>query len=235
MRNFFLTLTLLLYTLAGAEKVISTAEIFDTPYASQPLAWLDRGAEVWIEGESDNKSRVKIYTKVWVKRKDMTRSQAKANAVLHDIDGKVVGGIYLPQSTMHDTTSSFSTHVLIFRGYIFKDRIDPKSIPETELAKILDPKKSKVDTGDMKTFIKNFNFKQTHDSLGFVVYEMKGKIGPRMHLAFKDNRLVVVVPTTAITLKHYEAELRQPSLHVIYLEKLKPEEEELITEIFGSR
>lgn len=235
MRHFLLVLSLLLFTFVRAEKVLSTAEIFETPYASQPLAWLERGAEVWIEGNSDNKARIKIYTKVWVKRKDMTRSQAKANAVLHDVDGKVVGGIYLPQQTMHDTTSSFSTHALIFRGYILKDRIDPKSIPETELVKILNLKKSKVDTADMNTYIKQFNFVQITDTAGLIVYKMKGKDGPRMHLVFKDSRLVVVVPTEAVSLKHFEAELRQASLHVIYLEKLKPEEEELIVEFFGSR
>ncbi|MHB1277662.1 MAG: hypothetical protein ACYC1Q_04625 [Bacteroidia bacterium] len=235
MRHFLLTISLLAITLVHAEKVLSTAEIFDTPYASQPLAWLERGAEVWIEGNSDNKARIKIYTKVWVKRKDMTRSQAKANAVLHDINGNVVGGIYLPQQTLHDTTSSFSSHALIFRGYILKDRIDPKSVPETELVKILNPKKSKVDTADMNVFIKRFDFKQITDTAGLVVYAMKGKEGPRMQLVFKDSRLVVVVPTADLTLKYFEAELSQASLRVIYLEKLKPEEEELIVEFFGSR
>lgn len=235
MRPLLLILSLLLFTLSRAEKILSTAEIFDTPYASQPLAWLERGAEVWIEGPSDNKARIKIYTKVWVKRKDMTRSQAKANAVLHDINGKVIGGIYLPQQTMHDTTSSFSSHALIFRGYILKDRIDPKSIPETELAKILNPKKSKVDTADMNIFIKHFDFQQITDTAGLVVYQMKGKDGARMHLVFKDSRLVVVVPTVDLSLKYFEAELQQASLHVVYLEKLKPEEEELIVAFFGER
>jgi|GEM_PF-2449464 len=218
-----------------AERIKSTAEIFDSPYASQPVAWLDRGAEVWIEETSDNKSRIKIYTKVWVKRKDMTRSTAKANAVLHDIDGNVIGGIYLPQSTIHDTSSSFSSHVLIFRGYIFKDRIDPKSIPEPELIKILDPKKSKVDTSDMNAFIKSFKFKQTQDTLGFAIYEMKGKDGPRMSLAFRDNRLVAVIPTNGFKPQYFEAELHQASLHVVYLEKLNPEEETLFVDLFNPR
>lgn len=238
MKQKFLLLFLLL---AGfdfqvkAERVKSTAEIFDTPYASQPVAWLDRGAEVWIDGISDNNSRIKIYTKVWVKRKDMTRSTAKANAVLHDIDGNVIGGIYLPQSTIHDTSSPFSSHVLIFRGYIFKDRIDAKSIPEPELIKILDPKKSKVDTSDMNAFIKNFRFKQTQDTLGFAIYEMSGKDGPRMGLAFRDNRLVAVIPTNGFKPKFFEAELHQASLHVVYLEKLSPEEESLFVDLFNPR
>ncbi len=238
MKQKFLFLFLLVAGFAlgvQAERINSTAEIFDTPYASQPVAWLDRGAEVWIDGTSSNKSRIKIYTKVWVKRKDMTRSTAKANAVLHDIDGNVIGGIYLPQSTIHDTTSSFSTHVLIFRGYIFKDRIDPKSIPEPELIKILDPKKSKVDTSDMNGFIKSFKFRQTQDTLGFTFHEMAGKDGPRMGLAFKENRLVAVIPTNGFKPKYFEAELHQASLHVVYLEKLSPEEETLFVDLFSPR
>lgn len=225
----------LLFTPAKAEKVLSTAEIFDTPYASQPLAWLDRGAEIWVEGQSDNKARVKIYTKVWVKRKDMSRSTAKANATLHDIDGNPVGGVYLPQLTFHDTTSSFSSHILIFRGYIYKDRIDPKSIPESELAKILDPKKSKVDTSDMNGFIRYFNFKPTLDTLGFTLYEMQGKLGPRMSLAFKGIQLVAIIPTEKLSLRYFDAELNQPSLHVVYLEKLKREEEEYFADFFSPR
>ena len=236
-QRFSLLLFFVLAFLKGlrAEKVNSTAEIFDTPYASQAVAWLDRGAEVWIDGESSNKSRVKVYVKVWVKRKDMTRSTAKANAVLHDRKGNVVGGIYLPQSTIHDTTSSFSTHVLIFRGYIFKDRIDPKSIPEAELIKLLDPKKSKVDTAVMNPFLKQFDFKLAQDTADFRFYEMQGKEGIRMGLAFKGARLVAIIPTQPIQLKFFEAELKQPSLHVIYLEKLKPEEEILFTELFSPR
>lgn len=237
-RSGFLFLFVLLGTLGKqlhAEKIYSTAELFDSPFASQAVAWLERGAEVWPDGESGNKSRIKVYIKVWVKRKDMTRGTTKPNAVLHDINGKVVGGAYLPLETTHDTSSSFSTHCLIFRGYIFKDRVDPKSIPETELAKILDPKKSKVDTSDMNPFLRSFSFKTVQDTLGFVMYEMKGKEGPRMSLVFKDGRLVAVVPTTTITLKHFVAELKQPSLHIVYFEKLKEDDENLITEVFTSR
>lgn len=234
-RIFLLLSILFIGFAAQAEKVVSTAEIFETPYASQAVAWLDRGAEVWIEGESSNKSRVKVYVKVWVKRKDMTRSTAKANAVLHDRKGNVVGGIYLPQNTMHDTTSSFSTHALIFRGYIFKDRIDPKSIPETELTKLLNPVKSKADTSIMNPFLKKFDFEQKMDTAGFMLYEMDGKNGPRMGLVFKEDRLVAVIPTEKLSLKFFEGELKQPGLHVIYLEKLKPEEEIMFTEVFSPR
>lgn len=226
---FFIT------TQIRAEKTLSTAEIFETPFATQALAWLDRGAEIWIEGESENKSRVKIYAKVWVKRKDMTRSVAKTQAVLHDQKGNPIGGIYKELQTVHDTTSSFSTHVLIFRGYIFKDRVDPKSIPETELPKILDPLKSKADTSHLNEFLKRFDFKLTQDTGSFTLYEMYGKDAPRMGLIFDGPRLVAIIPTKKITLKHFEAELKQASLHIIYLHKLKPEDEQFLTNSFSPR
>ncbi|MBI1222273.1 MAG: hypothetical protein GC180_06675 [Bacteroidetes bacterium] len=234
--RIFLFFSCLLFVIATrAEKIKSTAEIFETPYASQAVAWLDRGAEVWVDGTSSNSSRIKVYVKVWVKRKDMTRSTAKPNAVLHDRNGNVVGGTYLAQATVYDTTSSFSTHCLIFRGYIFKDRIDPKSIPELELAKLLDPIKSKADTSVMNPFLKYFNFEEKMDTAGFTFYQMEGKDGPRMSLVFQSDQLVAVVPTHSMKLKYFEAELHQSDLHVIYLRKLSPQEEELFTEVFSPR
>lgn len=236
MKRTLLTSLLLFFLIHGkAEKLISLSDIYETPFTSQAVAWLERGAEVWLAEDQDER-RIKIYTKLWVKRKDMNRGGiAKPGAALYNSDGQKVGGIYKELNTIYDTTSSFSSYALIFRGYIGKDRIDPKSIPETELAKILDPKKSKVDTSDMNPFLAYFSFRQVQDTMGFVMYEMRGQDGPRMSLAFRDNRLVAVIPTQGLRLKFYEAELSQAELRVIYLEKLLPDEEELFATFFAER
>ena len=225
-------LALLLPFCALAERVTSTAEIFETEYGHQAVGWLDRGAEVWLEEEPGKGSRVRVYVKAWVKRKDMSRSTAKPNAILHDRDGNPIGGIYVERPTSHDGSSSFSTHVIILRGYIFKDRIDPKSNPEKELLKILDAKKSKVDSADIAPYLASFKYRPVLDTLGFQFFQLDGKDGPRIRLAFKENRLVAILPENNLKPRYFEAELRQGKLHVIYLDKLSSEEETFFGEYF---
>jgi hypothetical protein len=211
-----------------AERVNAVAEVYESESSSsQAIAYLEKGAELWIEEDKGGK-RVAVYIKAWVHRKEVKRGVAEANAQLYDGNGKAIGRLYKSRGAAYDTTSGFSRYSLVLKGYIFKDRIDPASIVEKELEKLLDAKKGKITREEMEPFFKKFVFQAGGDTLDFSFFYFYEKENIRMSLVFKKERLIAVVPEKEILFRHYLAEQKQSGYRIIYFEKLPPDEESFL-------
>lgn len=235
MKRFILSILSLLPLFLHAERVASVAEFYETEFTNQGIAWLDRGAEIWIEEDKTNSKRLKVYAKVWVNRKEIKRGTADKNAALYTKDGKVIGGLYIPLHTKFDSTGGFSKYCLELRGYIFRDRVDQNSIIEKELIKILTPKKGKVTKTDLAGFLKKFELSPGRDTLEFSMLEYYEKDEPRLTLVFRGEDLVALIPVKTFDYKNYVAELKQDKLRIIYLHKLNPAEEAFFADFFSPR
>ena len=229
-------IAVLLFTLTlqvQAEKIRTECDLYAETSSYAITAVLHSGCPLFLNETPDDRI-TKVYLKLWVRERDIRHGKTKIGAVLYD-DSLHRAATIKTEHFVIESEGGPTKYYIPLKGYIYSDRIDPRSYPELVLAELLDDRKGIVDSFTLADYLSQFPFEEKLDTNGFRLLFLKEQGETRLSLAFKENRLVAVIPKRKMELIFYEARLNQQGLKIFYFENLSDEDEEFFVNYFAPR
>lgn len=213
-----------------AERLRASCELYAFGFGTEATAWLSVGAEVWPNGEPSG-GRLPVKARCWVNRKYIRKNKAQAQAQLTQTGLNNAGTLYSELWVKSDTAGGETYYYVDLSGYIPADRIEPSSVIEQALSKLLKQEAGRLNKENMQDFLVYFGLTEA-DSSGplFRMLEYRESGNARLRFIFLENDLIAIMPKREVIYSDFIAEVSHRGLKLIYLKKLKAEEERLLSE-----
>lgn len=236
----FLRVSLILMLLVGkneliAERLRASCELYAFGYGTETVAWLSEGAEIWPNGEAAG-GRLPVKIRCWVNRKYIRKNRAQPQAQLSQNVLSHAATLYAEHSVRSDTLRGETFYYVDLFGFIPADRVDPHSVIELALSKLLIQEGGRLNAENMLGFMDYFGLSLADSGQHqFQMVEYLENKQPRLRLIFIGIDLVAIVPDRKMSYTDFIAEVNHSGRKLIYLKKLKAEEERLLSEWLTKR
>lgn len=218
---------------AFAETLLAGAELCPQPKCVSGPVYVEKGCEVTVAEVPGLPEWVKItfvakIPDTFFDREDLV---LKKGAILRDRQNRVTGKAYdnMQVSLLHTWDSVGANEVSIrITGYVQQSRIDPASVIEKEVARIVDAHEGRVAFFFLDSLLNTYAFTKAIDTAGYASYRLLENNELRLLLIFRHGQLAAVVPQRSFHIRYFTTILQQQGLSVYYTRKLKQNEEEFI-------
>ena len=189
-----------------------------------------------------NQNFQQILLRVWVKKSWVyDDQQILAKAKLYNYQGKHIGNAiqdFTPYKFIEELDSAYVFEV---SGVISQACINPSSVPEIDLNKILSVAQQNAKLETFKTHLKKFNYEKEDSNQkyqSFIINEpnfILQKKEPRIIIIFYKNELIAIFYSRSVTAKLYDSVEMGKEFKLIYNSKFTENTKSEMIAIFKKR
>jgi len=196
----------------------------------------------WFDCKPIDANFQQILLRVWVKKDHVyDDQQILAKAKLYNENGKIIG-VALQDFTPYKFIEEIDTaYVFDLSGIISQACINPSSVPETDLNKILALAKQNAQLDTFINYLQKFKYEvqdtgQKYQS--YIIYEpnfILQKKEPRILIVFYKNELIAIFYTRNVVAKLYDSIEMGKEYKLIYNSKFTENTKSEMIQIFKKR
>lgn len=196
----------------------------------------------WFDCKPIDANFQQILLRVWVKKANVyDDQQILAKAKLYDSKGKNIGVVLVDFTPYKFIEEIDTAYIFELTGVVSQACINPSSIPELDLNKILAVAKQNAQLDTFKVHLQKFDYLQT-DSLqkyqSFIIFEpnfILQKKEPRILIVFYKNELIAIFYTRNVVAKLYDSIEMGKEYKLIYNSKFTENTKSEMIQIFKNK
>jgi hypothetical protein len=196
----------------------------------------------WFDCKPIDANFQQILLRVWVKKANVyDDQQILAKAKLYDSKGKNIGVVLVDFTPYKFIEEIDTAYIFELTGVVSQACINPSSIPELDLNKILAVAKQNAQLDTFKVHLQKFDYLQT-DSLqkyqSFIIFEpnfILQKKEPRILIVFYKNELIAIFYTRNVVAKLYDSIEMGKEFKLIYNSKFTENTKSEMIQIFKNK
>jgi hypothetical protein len=238
-RIFYFLLAILISGLARAERSSGYCSVSEDEKGKEVL-YIYPGTEFMCVESSALRYRIWIEALVQTEKLyDGLRLTEKTK--IYDLEGKLLGKIsasFNPMKLLEERDTM--THIVI-SGYLEKNCIDQKYVPEIDLSALLDKAENNEKFSYFESFLDKYEFTETIENNLYKSYLLEQPdfvrqgLCPRLLLVFYRNELIAIFHTLNVRVKRYDSIEMGSQYKMIYNSKFSEHTKKEMVEIYKNK